>query len=644
MPPIIRVPGNFNVATSGLIGSLDYKYTSVNGQELDLRPGSDLHARIVNNVMQMAQDSRNHMSKRHDTWRKVEQNLTAYIPTDEAEDELKEDDERKPVSVVVPYSYATLETLLTYFVSAFLDNPIFRYEGVTSEDTIGTIMLEKVVEMQSIRFKAGLALHTQFRDSLIYGFGASALTWASKSGMKTIRDAQGIATRTEQTLYEGNKMINIDPYLYLPDPSVPIHDPQRGEFVGWVDQTNYMSLLESEVMSDGRIFNVKYLKGQDLRSTLLGASTGRETKFGGDTRAREALIGTSNPADVVYMYVNLVPSDDLWKLTDKDKPEKWLFAVAAEQIVIMAQPIDLDHDMYPMSICAPDFDGYSTSPIGRIELVYGLQGIIDFLFNSHIANVRKAINDMLIVDPYLVNMNDLKSPKPGKLIRMRRAVWGRGVQNAVQQLNVNDITKQHLHDVMEVVIPLMQGTSSAVDSLMGIMRKSGERRSATEARDTRMSALSRLAKAAKVSSLMTVYDLGYMHASHTQQFMTKGLYFNTMGRHQEELEEIYQGKGMKVTPDQLNINYDVLVHDGTVEVGENVDTWLELFRIMSTVPAIGSGFDIIRVFKNIARMSGAKNVNEFVLKGGSVNIKTAQDELVQAEVQKGNLRPVPGGE
>ena len=39
---------------------------------------------------------------------------------------------------------------------------------------------------------------------------------------------------------------------------------------------------------------------------------------------------------------------------------------------------------------------------------------------------------MLVVDPYLVNINDLKDPQPGKLIRLRRPAWGRGVDKVVQ--------------------------------------------------------------------------------------------------------------------------------------------------------------------------------------------------------------------
>lgn len=636
MPPILRIPGERTAALASPGQDLGYKYPD----ELNLMPGSELHERIKNNVLNRAQDSFNKMNPRHDTWRKIDENLTAYIPTDEAEQLVQAEDSRKPVSIVVPYSYATLETLLTYLVSAFLDSPYFRYEGVTDEDTIGAIMLEKVVEMQSLRFKTALPLHTQFRDSLVYGFGATNIIWDKKHGFRTRRGPGGVVDRREELQYEGNKVINIDPYLYLPDPSVPIHDTQRGEFIAWLDQTNYMSLLQSEYTNTPDMFNVKYLKGQDGRTTILSKAHGRDTKSNMSGRDM-AILGTINPVDVVYMYITLVPNDETWQLSNKEIPEKWLFAVAADSVVIMAQPMDLDHDMYPTTICVPDFDGYSISPISRIELVFGLQGVLDFMFNSHVENVRKAINDMLIVDPYLINMSDLSRPGPGKLIRTRRAVWGRGVKDSVQQLAVSDITKSHMQDVMQVIIPLMQGTSSAVDSLMGVMRKSGERRSATEARDTRMSALSRLAKAAKLASVMSMYDMGYMHASHTQQFMDNELYVNTMGRHQDMLEQIYGRKrGMKVMPDQLNINYDVIVHDGTIELGEHADIWAQLFQMMSTSPAVGQGFDMVRIFKHLARMIGAKNVEDFVKKGGSVAVNTAQDSLVQAEVQKGNMIPV----
>ena len=136
---------------------------------------------------------------------------------------------------------------------------------------------------------------------------------------------------------------------------------------------------------------------------------------------RQGMTSTTNPVDVINLYVTLIPKE--WNLGDGEYPEKWFFRLAADDVIITCQKANYYHGMYPVAVASPEYDGYSITPIGRLEVLYGLQGVLDWLFNSHVANVRKAINDMLIVDPYLVNINDLKDPEPGKLIRLRRPAW-----------------------------------------------------------------------------------------------------------------------------------------------------------------------------------------------------------------------------
>ncbi len=633
MPAIIR--GNTSWYRSMMKGDLGYRYP----RSLPIQPGSPLHNRIVDNIWTRAQDSFSVMSRRHPDWRKLDQTLTAYIYTDEAEEVVKERDERRPVSIVVPYSYATLETLLTYWTATFLNYPYFKYEGVTSDDIVGALMLERVVELQCMRNKVGLALHTQFRDALTYGFGVTSPTWMQHMG-KRRRNIDGVITATDEILFEGNKLRNIDPYLYLPDPSVPIHQVQDGGFVGWVERTNYTSLLTLEQLGGGDVFNVRYLEGQSATSNLFTSSiSDREKKVGGDGRDLYQ-SGPIAPVDVIWMYVNLVPSSDEWQLGPGQYPEKWLFAVAGDSLVLEARPLGLDHNLYPVSICAPDYDGYSISPVSKIEMIYGLQGVLDFLFNSHVANVRKAINDMIIVDPFLVNMGDMKTPGPGKLIRTRRAAWGRGVKDVAMQLQVADVTRGHMAD-SSIVIDIIQRASSAVDALQGIMRSGSERRSATEARDTRMGAVSRLAKSTKIASIMTMHDLGYMFASHTQQLMSRDIYVNTMGMAEQELLQEYGIQGSKlVTPESLLIDYDCRIGDGSTEFGEFAQEWINLYQILATNPNISTGFDMLRIFKHISRLMGAKSINEFVQKGGGLNVKTATDQLIQSQVQKGNMLPI----
>ena len=624
---------------SSYIGDLknapDYKYSYPEG--LNLRPGSDLHQSILRRVLDYAKMSYDIMKRRHPYWKEIDHKLTAYITLDDAEEIIKEKDTRKPVSVVVPYSYATMETILTYFVTVFLESPIFRYDGFTSEDKIGAIMLEKVIELQCIRNKVGLALHTQLRDAIAYGFGASTPYWSEDYGKVTKMDETGSVVRTESMLFEGNVLGNINPYMVLPDPTVPIHDPQRGAFFGWINETNYVEILSDEKY-DPDLFNGKYVKHIDGRTSITSNDAeGKETKLGGRARFEDH-SDITHPVDDIVMMINIIPKD--WKLGKSEYPEKWLFIVSGDAVVRCAKPMDLDHNKYNVSICAPEFDGYSSSPISSLELIYGLQETLDFLFTSHVANVRKAINDMLIVDPYLINMADLANPGPGKLIRTRRAVWGRGVENAVKQLNVTDVTRNHMQDA-GIVMDVMQRASGAVDSLMGIMRGGSERRSATESRETRAGAVSRLAKSAKVASIMMMQDLAYMFASHTQQFMSQETYVNIKGRYEQELiEEFGMSEGMKVTPWNLMINYDIVQNDGTTVSGDFADSWVQLYQILAGNPSVGQAFDMVRIFKHLARMMGAKNVNDFVIKGGSVRTRQLQDAEVMKEVEKGNMVPI----
>uniref|UniRef100_A0A6M3JAY9 Portal protein n=1 Tax=viral metagenome TaxID=1070528 RepID=A0A6M3JAY9_9ZZZZ len=648
------MPYNLDPNQTALSSTQDFGYKYPEG--LDLRPGSSLHQDLLTKIIQRARESHNEISKKYSSWRSVDETLTAYISTDDAEEMLKKADSRKPISIVVPFSYATLETLLTYFVAAFLDSPIFKYEGTSPEDVLGAILMEKVVDQNVARAKVALNLHTMWRDSFAYGIGAVSPGWTKEWGYRTRFVDQGFFSsifsrfvnegkrrvQEETIIYEGNKLSNIDPYLYLPDPNVPAHEPQRGEFNGWIDPSNIMALLSEEAESDGDIFNVQYLKGiGNGRSLFNTGNSGRYSKTGDTTSMAPS---TTTPIDKIHMYVNLIPQE--WKLGQSKRPEKWLFTVGADKIIIRAKKLGLNHNRYPTVVGAPDFDGYSVTPLSRMETIYGLQTTLDWLFNSHIANVRKAINDMLVVDPSLININDLKDPQPGKLVRLRRSAWGRDVKGAVQQLAVVDVTKQHIQD-SAYVVDLMQKCSAAVDSVMGVIDRRGERVSATESRDVNSNALSRLAKAARVTSIQAMYDIGYMFASHTQQLMSKELWVDTTGRWAETLEADYgqrmeKGK-IKVMPWDLSVDYDLTIKDGSVMSGD-AQVWSQVFQVIASNPALLGAFDLPRIFKHIARLMGAKDVDEFIIKGGMppAQMSMVPDALAIAEKQAGNIVPVGG--
>jgi len=316
-------------------------------------------------------------------------------------------------------------------------------------------------------------------------------------------------------------------------------------------------------------------------------------------------------------------------------PEKWKFTLSADDIVTRAQPLDLDHDMFPVAVAAPGFDGYSSTPVSRLEILNGLQGTLDWLFNTHIANVRKAINDMLVVDPYLLNINDVKNPGPGKIIRTRRPAWGRGVDNAIKQLNVVDITQGHVAD-STFVVNFMQKIGGADDAAMGSLRQGGpDRLTAGEFEGTRSQSFSRMERLAKIIGLQAMQDIGYMFASHTQQMMEEELYVTTAGRWRETLSETYadaiQNDRMKVTPFDILVDYDIKVRDGSVPGGNFDPVWVEIWKTIVADPQLAQQFDSVKIFKHIAKNTGAKNIDEFI------RIAAVPDQQALDGAQRGNL-------
>lgn len=602
--------------------NFDYEYPD----GLDLKPGNKQHDELVTRLLEYANESAKIISSRFSSWNEMDQLVTAYKYADDDEARLKASDPRKPVSIVFPYTYAILETLQSYMMTAFFRDPLFRYEGYSPDDVLGAILLEQVVNLHCNKFKVMLNLHTQHRDSFVYGIGPVAPIWKVHSDGK----------------FEGNALINIDPYRYLPDPNVGVDSVQDGQYVGWISSSNYVDLLTEEQHSED-MFNVRYLKVLGTKTTAVqsDSNSGRDIRTGSTKSSSDRF----KPIDEIPMYVKLIPSE--WGLGSGEYPEKWFFRLAADSVIITARKAGFDHNKFPVAVSAPDFDGYSATPLSRLEILSGLQGVLDWLFNSHIANVRKAINDMIIYDPYLVNARDLEDPQPGKLVRMRRPAWGQGkIGDSVQQLVVNDITRANIAD-SNWIVNWMQKIGGTDDATMGSLREGGpERLTKAEFQGTSSGAVSRLERIARIIGLQSMQDIGEFFAAHTQQMMDDDVYVKIQGSWTDVLlkeytDSISRGR-MKVSAKQLNINYDVLVRDGSIPGGNYSEVWMRMFDILAQHPELGKHFDIVSVFKHIARNAGAKNINDFVRRGGGMQPSMMPDEQVQQQAQAGNIVPIGG--
>jgi hypothetical protein len=248
---------------------------------------------------------------------------------------------------------------------------------------------------------------------------------------------------------------------------------------------------------------------------------------------------------------------------------------------------------------------------------------------------------MLVVDPYLVNINDLKDPEPGKLIRLRRPAWGHGVKDVVAQLTVNDITRLNVSDSVYIT-QWMDRISGADQSMAGAVRQSGpERLTKGEFQGTRSSAISRLQMIAMIIGYQFMQDVGTMFAVHVQQYMTKDTFVKISGRYEEQLRGQFGPKATRarVGPLDMAINYDLVVKDGSIPGGNFSEAWIQLFNIIATQSELYQSFDLTRIFMYIAGQLGAKNVEDFKRNVDRIQPTGMDDEKVLREAERGNIVP-----
>jgi hypothetical protein len=89
------------------------------------------------------------------------------------------------------------------------------------------------------------------------------------------------------------------------------------------------------------------------------------------------------------------------------------------------------------------------------------------------------------------------------------------------------------------------------------------------------------------------------------------------------------------------VDYDLLVRDGSIPGGNFSGVWSQLFKTIMSSPELAGRFNVMGIFKYIARNLGAKNVDDFELKQiPQTQAQVLPDEQVAAQAQAGNIAPV----
>lgn len=631
-----------------------YRYPGLSG---GLDPRKEKHRKLRDMLWERASTGRLSVANRHDDWRAIDRVLRGYIRTSDYEKFNKErgNDGRATQrgtvlpQLIMPVTYANLETMMTYMVAAFFRDPMLEFKGVGPEDMGKGLLMQHVVKQHVHRNRVELKVYYTIQDSIKYGVGFGAPVWAKEYGMIPSVRERGFSfgnlfARTggdvqfeHGLLYEGNDLVNIDPYTLILDPNGQADDPQTYEYFGWIQQTNILSLLAEEA-DDDNVFNVNYLKHIDGRSILAYLERFNHDSWG--TRR----TNTNNPVDVLWMYVRLVPRD--WGLSGETRPEWWLFKLAGDEIIIEAHKNNLAHGKLPIVSCAPDSDGHSAMPTGKLSNTYDQQVVIDFLYASHIQNIRKSLNDMFVVDPTAVNLHDLMTPGPGKIIRAKRKNWGQGrLDDLIKQLEVRDVTAQHIGDAIHMA-DTTKAALGTTDSVQGLISNKGPRISAEAAGNANANSLSRLEKNAQIVGKQFMQPMGEFFAYHTMQLMSEDTFIEVVGELQKKLAKSFPGlpeptnERLRVGLADIAGRFDIQAFGGKVPGSADVGSMIEMYRLAAENPIVAQGVNFVRFFEQIAYHIGMTNVSDLVQMPASPQV--IPDQEAEQQAQQGNLIPVGG--
>lgn len=610
---------------------------------VELQLLSEKHRHVVEKLRDRKTAGRRNRSKRAAFWGRAEDLFQGYIPVtalDQAKKNIRDSGIPQYTTVTIPYAYATLMTMHTYLSSVFLSrSPVMQLQGRHAETVQQEQGLETLLDYQMNVGGNLVPLYVWLMDAGKYGEGILVHYWDEDTNLipqlvevpdKFLGFPTGNTKKQWQQVpvinYQGNRYLNIKPKDFYHDPTVTASQLQRGEFVGWTRlvSRNYIKRKAAE----GYYFNTENLKPFSRTGDTILAQSNSDTTPQQDFDY--TLIGGEQPSACMLdeVVIELVPSE--WKLAPRDNLEKWVFTWANEDTIIGCQPLGLYHNKFPVDVAEYEVEGYNLSKRGMLEIIEPLNNTLDWLFNTHFYNVRKALNNEWIYDPSVLSQKDVERPGPGKLVRVRPERYGADIQKSFYQVQVMDVTQNHIRDA-QLIVEMMQRLTGVNDSVMGVLGTN--RRTATEVRTSSSFAVNRLKTLCEYISAMAFGPLTEKSVANTQQLYDQQEVFRIRGADGRQT--------ISVDAQSIAGSYDYIPVDGTMPIDRMAQAQMfgQLMQQMAAFPPIAQRTDFLGMFAFLAKnLMNVKNFDSFMIQA---NVQP--QGAIAPQVQAGNLVPIPQG-
>lgn len=634
-------------------------------RELEREIPTPFHKQMLEHTKALISMSRTEMESHYNKWDAADQVYRGERATDE--EDKKACEKGAPAKIVLPLTYAQIQTFIAFSMNLLQQREYFyELEGTGEEDHKAAKLAEALLDRDLTFNKWTQVLYQFFLDIGRFSFGVIKGSWVHKKetiweeveSPKTMLQRTGellgtmfnvpaappsmVQVKREQTAYLGNELRSISPYLFFPDPRVPLCRFQEGEFCGSEEEVPRNELKRGE--QNGLYAGTKWIKGANV-GTLGKRRALRTRKDNTLTEGRATSNNIKASVILTEVQVELIPNEFLLAdgepMGSSDTPEKWLVVYANDERIIRCQPLGYAHNHFTYSVGQMSPDQHSHVNECITEMISHLQAVIDWFINSHVANVRKHISNRLVVDPSGIFYEDVQNHRP--IIRLKPNVSQMGVDRFVKQLNVSDVTRNHIQDV-QTLMQFVSMTTAVSDNLMGQYHTG--RRSAREASNTASASGTRLKTIVKLIYDTAFRDLGNDMISNLRDGLDEETFVSIQGDLADwsayNAFKVPESGTLKIPVNRTKINgrYDFKLFEGTLPSdkfaqAETLEqTLLALMKNPDGLTILTNmlGYDPQKLFTEVLILRGIKHPGRFKID------MVRQQELMLAQQQQQALQ------
>lgn len=625
-------------------------------RQLDTEQPTPFHQAMLSHCKALVKMSRGEMSRHYDTWDLHDMVYRGERAPDH--DDKQQLRKGQPVKQIVPNTFAQCHTFVSALFLMLKQNDSFFELQPNGDQNQGSKQrdIEKILERDLRRQQFNTTLFQSLTSVAKFGLGVMEVGWTTKVVRAKITpepldiDFQGVKTSVPQNAswqeflkYEGNSIRSVSPYRWFPDTRHALVDFQKGEFCAAEEEYAKGQLrdMESqdEVAGVDHILplprNFEKLRGSITRTNLGMSINGKFTFLGGPSQSESTVL-------VTKMQVWIVPS----KFMVEGKPlgtEKFpvLYHVwyANDNRIIRLEPTATWHNQFSWTVGQFTPDMHHLVNQGMAGLIYRLQDVISFLFNSRITDVRRNLRGRNVINPAII---DTKSLDGEGDVFVRKGASAAMLDRAVMPLRTADVTAGHLADA-STVSSIMETVTGMSSNLLG--QYASGRRSSREAGNVAAGTGGRVKLHGELLWSSMFEPLGQMMMSNSRQSLSQESFNRIIGEGaapnpEQDIENRW--KAFQGTPEEVICEDGFFIFDSTLQsekpqIAQALQDLLGMI-VQSPQAAVMLDLDPRIMMQQISWLRGASSLTQYSL---SKNVANGAAPLIMQAAQPPPPQPPP---